>query len=229
MRKILISVLLVLMIILAYFTIFQGISIGTFEILSTQGIVELNDELTNKIEEANRKIKSDLQSQKSNLSSEIDTLLQNKEEYYNLANVSTESEISAANTEEIYNIEYLWLRVGRHARTEGVNIRMDVLNGSSTDSNMKDLSFTIEGQYEGIIEFVSALEEDSELSFRIEDFNLQPLGSNLQATFDVKDIRINIENTTGSVTDSTTTDTNTVDNTDTQANQTNVTDTNTVS
>ena len=62
MRKVLISILVILLIVLAYFTIFQGISIGNFEILSASGIVGLNDELTAKIEEANRKIKNDLQS-----------------------------------------------------------------------------------------------------------------------------------------------------------------------
>ena len=57
MRKILIAVLLVLLIVLAYFTIFQGISIGSFNILSTRKIIELNNDLDSKIEEANTKIK----------------------------------------------------------------------------------------------------------------------------------------------------------------------------
>lgn len=127
MRKILISIIIILLIVLAYFAIFQGISLGKFEILSTYGIVELNDELTEKINEANEKIKNDLQSKKAELSQNVNTLLQNKESYYRVANVSTESEINEANTEETYNIEYLWLRVGRHARAEGVNLRMDVM------------------------------------------------------------------------------------------------------
>src|SRR5699024_4249635 len=113
MRKVLISILVILLIVLAYFTIFQGISIGNFEILSASGIVGLNDELTAKIEEANRKIKNDLQSKRTELSQSVSTLLQNKESYYRVANVSTESEISKANTQETYDIEYLWLRIGR--------------------------------------------------------------------------------------------------------------------
>ena len=67
MRKLLISILLVLLIVLAYFTIFEGIAIGDFEILSASGIVELNDDLTTKIEEANRKIKSDLQAKRNRI------------------------------------------------------------------------------------------------------------------------------------------------------------------
>ena len=199
MRKVLISILVILLIVLAYFTIFQGISIGNFEILSASGIVGLNDELTAKIEEANRKIKNDLQSKRTELSQSVSTLLQNKESYYRVANVSTESEISKANTQETYDIEYLWLRVGRHARTEGVNIRMDVMNGTTGDENTKNLSFTVIGQYVAIIDFVSSIEDDSELAFRIENFNLLPDGTNLKATFDITGIRIKIENTTQSV------------------------------
>ena len=195
MRKILISLLLILMIVLAFFTIFQGIGIGSFTILSAEGIIELNDNLTSEIELANTKIKSDLQSEKANLSQSINNLLENKEKYYNLANISTENEINKANTEETYNIEYLWLRVGRHARTEGVNIKMEVVNGNSIDSTLKDLDFTVVGKYEGIIEFVSALENDSELNFRIDNFDLLPSGTNLQATFNVSGIKINLGTT----------------------------------
>ena len=65
--------------------------------------------------------------------------------------------------------------------------------------NTKNLSFTVIGQYVAIIDFVSSIEDDSELAFRIENFNLLPDGTNLKATFDITGIRIKIENTTQSV------------------------------
>lgn len=200
MRKLLISILLILLIVLAYFTIFEGIAIGDFEILSTSGIVELNDDLTTKIEEANRKIKSDLQAKKTELQQNIDTLLENKQSYYDLANVSTESEINEASTEETYTYEYLSIRIGRYARTEGVNLTMNVMTGDTGDAVTKKLDFTVVGQYFAIMDFISALEDDSELGFRIEDFHMTPSsGDNLQATFNVTGVRIKIENTTSSV------------------------------
>lgn len=200
MRKILIAILLVLLIVLAYFTIFQGISIGTINILSANGIIELNDDLTEKINEANTKIKNDLQNKKTELSDSINTLLENKESYYRLANVSTDSQITEAQTEELYSIEYLYLRIGRHARNEGVNFRMDIMSGNvSADSTVKNIAFTVEGQYVGIMNFVSALEEDSELAFRIDDFDLLPYGENLQATFNIEGVRIRLETTTSSI------------------------------
>ena len=67
MRKFLILILLILLIVLAYFTMFQGLSISTFQVLGVSQIIELNNDLTNKINETNKKIKSDLQSKKSEL------------------------------------------------------------------------------------------------------------------------------------------------------------------
>ena len=203
MRKILISILIILLIVLAYFTIFQGISLGTFKISSVKEIIELNDELKAKIEQTNSKIKNVLKSKETELSNNVDTLLKNKEDYYKLANVSTESEINKANTEEIYNTEFLFLKIGRHARKEGVILNMPVKTGTTGDPMLKDLSFTVIGKYYGIIDFVSALENDSDLNFRIDDFKMVASGENLQATFNVRNVRIKIENTTQNVTSTT--------------------------
>lgn len=221
MKKVLISILLILLIVLAYFTIFQGISIGTFKVLSTSDIIKLNDDLTVKIGEANKKIKTDLQSKRSELNENINILLDNKESYYNLANVSTESEITEASTEEVYSIEYLWVRVGRHARSEGANMRMDVLAGDTGDASVKNINFTAVGKYMAIMNFVSALEDDSELGFRIEDFHLVPAEDeiNLQATFSVTGIRTRVENTTVSVDTTSTAEPNNVETNTNEAQQ----------
>ena len=54
------------------------------------------------------------------------------------------------------------------------------------------------------------------MNFRIENFNILPNGDNLQAKFDVNDVRIRLENTTQFVsttnTDSTDTDVETQEN-----------------
>lgn len=219
MRKILISILLILLIVLAYFTIFQGLSFGTFRISSVKDIVDANSNLTQKIEDVNQKIEIQQKEKNDELYNSVEELSKSKKDYYKLANVSTENEINKANTEEIYTYEFLSLEVGRHARKEGVIIRMDVLTDDTGDSTVKDLKFTVEGKYYGIIDFVSALEEDSDLNFRIEDFKLVQADENLQATFNVSNIRIKIEETTQKVENM---DTNTVNNVNT------VSDTNSV-
>ena len=233
MRKILISVLIVLLLVLAYFTVFQGISIGSFRVLSADGISNLNDTLTAKIDEINKKIKVVLQAKETELSRALDGsqtssdsvgLLQAKESYYNLVNVSTENEISMAQTQETYTREYLMLRLGRHAREEGVNITVQVVSAGTSDSSMTNINFTVVGQYGAIINFISSLEDDSELAFRIDNFNMVQSGELLQATFDVAGVRIKVENTTETVSGSTNSTTDTQSN-DTSTNATDTTNT----
>ena len=195
MRKILITILVIILVILAYFTIFHGISIGSFKILGTSQIEELSDELNSKKDEANRKVASEFQSKQEELLSKVDTLLQNKEQYYDVANVSTDKQLSQANTEEVYNLEYLYLKVGGHARNEGVNLKLDINSGDTEDEEVKNLAFTVTGQYVGIIDFISAIEDDSELAFRIEDFKMEPDEENIKATFNVRGIKIQLDET----------------------------------
>lgn len=79
---------------------------------------------------------------------------------------------------------------------------MNVKTGDAGDEVTKNLDFTLVGQYFAIMDFISALEDDSELDFRIEDFHMTPSSEdNLQATFNVTGVRIKIENTTVSVND----------------------------
>lgn len=227
MRKILISILLILLIILAYFTIFQGISLGTFKISSVADIINANKNLTQKIDEANKKIKVDQNNKNQELYESVKTLSNNKEEYYKEANTSTENDIKEANTDETYTCDFLWLRVGNHAREEGVNLKMEIKNDNFGDQQVKDLSFTVEGKYYGIIDFISAVEEDSKLNFRIDNFKMVEEGENLKATFDVSNIKIKDEKTTQNV--ETTNNTKDANTNTTDTNKTNeVADTNSI-
>lgn len=200
MKKVLISILIVLLVVLAYFAIFNGLSFGNARVLSIGEIIEANDELITNIEQAQSLLKKDYPSKKEELSTSITELLNKKEEYFNLAKVSTDKEITKANTEEIYWIEYLWTRVGGHATSKGVNLRMDINAGDTGEADVKNLSFTVTGQYIGIMDFVSALENDDELNFKIENFKMVQDGEVLSATFTVRGIKIRQEITSSSET-----------------------------
>lgn len=200
MKKVLISILIVLLVVLAYFAIFNGLSFGNVKILSVGEISKANDELTANIEQAKSLLQKDYPSKKEELSTSVATLLEKKEEYFKLAKISSDKEISKANTEEKYLIEFLWTRIGRHATSKGVNLWLDVKTSDSGDSELKNLSITAKGYYVGIIDFVSALENDSKLNFKIDNFKIVQEGELLSATFTVRNIRIKIENTTAEAT-----------------------------
>lgn len=200
LKKMLIGILIILLVVLAYFAMAKGITIGKINILSIEQITNKNDKLTNDIEEANSLLKKDYPGKKQELSNAITELLKQKEEYFELAKVSTENEISKANTEETYLREYLWVRVGRHATSRGVWLKLDINTGDAGDDNIKTLSFTAKGQYANIIQFISALEDDDKLGFKIENFKMTKSGSDIVATFKVRNIRIKAETATTSTT-----------------------------
>ncbi len=218
MKKLLIGLLIILLIILAYFAIFEGITLGSFHVLSVEQIKQENDRLEQEIAETQVLMNSDYKTKTDELESSVSQLLVAKDEYHDLASVSTEGELVAASQDEIYTVEYLWTRFGRHATAEGVNLYYEISSGSTGESDVKNISFTVSGGYTPILSFIEAIEDDDELGFRIENFKMTPGGDYLQATFLVRNVRIKIENVSSGTT-ATSTTTNTT--TQTQSNQTN--------
>ena len=191
MRKILIGILTILLIVMAVLIITKGLTIGNFKILSVKQIIENDNKLTTEISETEKLIKSDYPAQLENLDNNVSSLLAAKEEYEDLASVSTKSEIDKATTVETYTVEFLWTRLGRHATAEGV-----YLSYTATSNSIK---FTVIGDYIPILSFISAIENDSKLGFRIENFKLVPNGKSLQATFETGNINIKIEGVNSTV------------------------------
>lgn len=185
MRRILIGILTILLIVMAFLVITKGLTIGNFKILSVQQIIEGNDKLTEEISQTEKLIRSEYPTKLDELDTNVSSLLAAKEEYQDLADVSTKSEINKATTVETYTVEFLWTRLGRHATAEGV-----YLSYTPTKNSIK---FTVSGDYVPILSFISAIENDSKLGFRIENFKLIPGGNNLQATFETRNINIKTE------------------------------------
>lgn len=238
-RKILMGILTVLLAVLTYFTITNGISIGSFQALGLKGLKEEDTQIQSKIETASSLTSSTYPSKLSELNQNTKNLLSKKEEYTDLTTYSTEDQIEAANELQEYEVEYLWAEVGKYATKEGIKIKMDIntaaSGGQSADGRkMYDLNFTAEGAYIGIAYFLADLQDDSFLEFKIENFVLTKGESteNLKATFVVKDIPIKIDNlsaeTSNSDTETTGEPTNTVNSTSNNTtNANNSTNTNT--
>lgn len=202
MKKILIGILIILLVVMAYFAVFSGISIGNFKVLGVTQIQEENDKLEQQIAQTEILQHSTYASQTEQLEKSVSNLLTAKEEYKELETVSTEGEIKEATKQETYKIEYLWTRIGSHATAEGVILKLDVQTGDTGESDIKNLSFTVTGNYIAIINFITSIEDDSELGFRIENFKILP-GTDTngrEATFIVRNVKIKQENITSNVT-----------------------------
>lgn len=228
MRKLLISVLIVILLAVAGYMCYNGITIINYRISGLKEIKELNQNLDEKISVASKLVSTDYPTQISNISKSMKDLKSEKEKYDNMVTISTDEQVQSAAKIEKYEIEYLWTKIGNWAKKEGVTMKIDLKNSSTGTQGLYNLQFTVNGQYVGIADFIYDIENDTSLGFKIEEFSLQPGEDTniLTGSFVCKDISINIDssNVTYSSTPSTTdTDTSstTENNTTTMNNSTN--------
>lgn len=201
MRKFLIFVLLLILVILAYFMVTDGITIKDFHVLSWKEIQTNNEQLDQNIENLDKLITVTFKNEQSNLNESYKQLLIKKNEYADLVLYSSETDIEKATRTEMYETEFLWTKLGNYAtKNNGIDMKIDVVKGSSGEDNVYNLNFTLIGEYAYISDFISSIENDTKLGFRINNFLLVPVASNsdsgnsnsLQATFTVENVGINL-------------------------------------
>lgn len=227
MRKILLMIIIILLLVFGYVSLTKGIQIGGLQISSIMQIDENSKLLETKTEELNSLIDLEYPKKMTELKEASNKMQDAKKKYLDETNLSTDEEIQNALQIESYDIERLWAKLGNHATSEGVNLKL-VLNSSLSGSkDTKDLAFTVDGSYIGITNFVYAIEDDSELDFRIYNFKLVPYQNDiLQATFLVKDVRITSSSLNEELTSSINNNTDKANNVETNTNNTQNTDTN---
>lgn len=233
MKKLLISVIILLILILTGITIVKGIEIGPLKVLGILEIKDDNDKLDDKVKQATKLTSTDYQKAIDDLNDAIKQLENQKNSYEDMVNVSTDSQVEAANQTYNNTIDFLFVRIENHAKSEGVTMKMEVTRNSTGVDNVYNLNFTATGSYTGIEEFITGIEDDSKLGFKIEDFSMvasSQSGDQLEATFVCKDITIqgiDSTNTSSTTTQIDSTDTNTTEQTN-SVNTNTTTQTNTV-
>ena len=204
MKKVLILILIVLLGVLCYNVVTSGYEIAGVKILSIKEIQSENENLDSTIAQIEDLKTVKYPSKISEMSTAAKTMLSNKKTYEELAAYSSEQDVLNATQTEKYDIEVLWVRIGNHAEKCGVVPKLEILSSSNNTTGANDLRITATGGYIGITDFVRAIEDDSKLGFAIENFELVPTttgnGSELQATFKIKDIFLNPDTTTSTTT-----------------------------
>lgn len=190
MKKLLMLILIGLLLALSIYIGVKGFQIGNIEVLSYAGLQAKNKQLDEKIQESSKLAEKDFKQIVNTVKDSTKRLEQAKEEYEDMTVTSSEGEIQATSQIERYEVETLWVKLGNYATSEGAIIRMDIVQGNS--NHRYNLKFTVNGSYISITDFISDIENDSTLAFKIEDFKMLPSasGSDLQATFICKDIAI---------------------------------------
>lgn len=191
MKDILITVISILLTVVIIICMVKGLTVGSFRILSISNIKQESLNLDNEVDELNNLKNVTFKKKIDDLQTATKDLTTAKQKYLDLASVSSDEEIQEANLEQTYAMEFLWNKVGSYATKEGVTLKWDV---SSTGVNNKyTLNFTTTGSYVGVISYIYALENDSDLAFRIENFKMTASGENVTATFTVNNVAIKAE------------------------------------
>ena len=191
MKDILITVISILLTVVIIICMVKGLTFGSFRILSISNIKQESLNLDNEVDELNNLKNVTYKKKIDDLQTATKDLTTAKQKYLDLASVSSDEEIQEANLEQTYAMEFLWNKVGSYATKEGVTLKWDV---SSTGVNNKyTLNFTTTGSYVGVISYIYALENDSDLAFRIENFKMTASGENVTATFTVNNVAIKAE------------------------------------
>lgn len=190
MKKLLMLILIGLLVTLSIFIALYGFEIGNIEVLSYMGIQKRNKELDDKIQESSKLAEKDFKLTVSAVEENSKKLQQQKKEYEEMTTISSVDDIQVASQIERYEVETLWVKLGNYATTEGAIMKMDIVQGNR--NNSYNLKFTVNGSYISITDFISDIENDDTLGFKIEEFKMLPStsGTDLQATFVCKDIAI---------------------------------------
>ncbi len=205
MKKILISIIGMIILIIIIVASIRGIRIGKTGIYSVNDIKAAHQELQKKAEEAKMEKDQNYAKAVSDADKSVIALKQAKEEYEAKINsLSGESGLGITQIEK-YKIEYLWDKIGNYAKKEGLGIDLNIEETSIQETY--NIKFTLNGSYVGITDFLYDIENDDELNYKVKDFKIEPSSTTttstsgqtttsmdtvrLQANFTVENIIIN--------------------------------------
>lgn len=198
MRKIVFSIIIVILLVAGGFLIAKGANIGNFTVWGVKSIKEKNATIDQKNQQLSTLATTDYEGALSGLNTSKTTLESTKKSYEDKAILANNN--SYLQTEK-YEIEFLWTKVGNYAKDRNVELKFDVANSST--KGLYDLKFTIAGKYVKVADYIYDIENDSKLGFKIEDFHMVSAGEGVQATFTCKEVNINIESAESNTSSST--------------------------
>ena len=181
MKKVLISLIGIILLILICVAIFKGIHIGKLSIYSVDSIKQESLNLDRKIEEANTEINQNYAKSLADIETATTNLKEVKEEYESKVGLNGELGITQI---EKYKIEYLWSIIGGYGDDENVIVTLDIKETSIADTY--NINFTLQGSYLGITDFLYDIENDDELNYRIKNFKIEPSTTTSTTTTDNK-------------------------------------------
>ena len=170
----------------------KGIQFGNVSILSLKQIAEKKEQV--KVAETSLELESTKYSILENKLNSLKKEFEQEKAKYEAISPETVTMINELNAKDKYSIEYIWIKLGNYAPANHLEIVVaEPGNSLNSEETKEDSIFTIqvEGSYTDVAEFIFHLESDSELSFKLDNIEMEYVsGTQIKATFDVKDIVI---------------------------------------
>lgn len=211
MKKILISIIIILLIGLGYTISVKSLNIGALKLESINDIKSASTNLEQKFNTSKEISAQTYPKSIEDLDNVVRDLKKVKQEYEakTLNNPEAQTNLGVIQVEK-YNIEYLWTIIGNYATKNGVTLTLDVKSSNAQD--VYNLNFNLEGTYIEITDFIYNLEDDSDLKFEIKDFKI----SSEKITTNDKKIKLTDETTDEENKEKTSSSTNKQNSTTTQ-------------
>ena len=182
------TIILLISIALLTYVGFYGIKIGSFEILSISQLIEKNDRLNEKIQQASNLTTKSYHENIDTLEETYEEYKIQKQKYEELAGVTKCYNEEIYETKK-YDIGYLWRVLGKYAEKRRLNLGIDVQKNATT-KNSYNINFSVSGKYVNISQFITDIENDSDLYFRIYNFKMTGNSELVAASFTVRNINI---------------------------------------
>lgn len=172
MKKILISILLILSALLTYFAVVKHISFFGWRSSNFADVKDEKMNLDSQINIAKQINNQEYLSSVEGLETSIDEYKKTKLKYEaKTASISDDTEIGIVKIKN-YKIERIWVILQNYAKKEKIELELNLLD--TTTSNVYDLDVTLLGDYIGITDFLYDIENDDTLGFKITNFKLLP-------------------------------------------------------
>ena len=190
MRKVIFAILAVVLLIFTGFVIYRGTNIGKFEVWGIKQINEENDAIDAANADLGTLVNVSYPDAVTKLTNSGETMEETKREYEEQVAIASSSR-SYLQTEK-YKPEFLWTKIGNYGKDYKVTPKMQISSGSTNE--VYNVTISAVGKYANIASFIYAIENDSRLGFKIEDFKMvSTTDGQVEGTFTCKEIRIDLK------------------------------------
>ena len=171
MKKLLMTLLLIILLVITCFLILKNISIVGWTSKGIKDIKQASKQLKEQINIAEQKNEQEYPQTVEKLEETIKKYEETKEKYENkISNISEDVELGVLNIKR-YKIETLWITLENYAKEANIELLLDVVKNNVNEDSY-NLEIAVVGEYINIVDFLYDIEKDEELNFKIENFEM---------------------------------------------------------